>query len=82
MAPLATALVDLQDLMVTGHVLVIGMDTVVDQEGHQVNLVEKRLELLLTSNLHSGVDVLVSAEVLVALAVHLQAKLPFLLHIS
>lgn len=41
-------------MMVTDHVLVIGMDTVVDQEGLLVNLVEKRLELLLTTILHSG----------------------------
>lgn len=47
-------IVDLQDLMVTDHVLVIGMVTVVDQEGHLENSVEKKLELLLTTILHSG----------------------------
>lgn len=41
-------------MMVTDHVLVIGMVTVVDQEGHLENSVEKKLELLLTTILHSG----------------------------
>ncbi|KAG6429487.1 hypothetical protein SASPL_107538 [Salvia splendens] len=45
---------DLQDLMVTDLVLVIGMVTVVDQEGQPVNLVGRKVELLLTFNLHSG----------------------------